>query len=170
MRIIAAVDKNWGIGYKNELLVRIPMDQKQFQALTMGRVIIMGRKTFESLPGGVPLSGRKNVVLTRDKNFNPKGVFVVHSVEECMELVETFREKGYRECDFYVIGGQKIYEQFLPMCDTAIITEINYEYKADAYLENLSKSPDWVMTDESDEMTYFDLEFYFRKYERKSSL
>ncbi|MCR5742939.1 MAG: dihydrofolate reductase [Lachnospiraceae bacterium] len=167
MRLIAAVDKNWGIGYKNELLVRIPMDQKQFQALTMGRVIIMGRKTFESLPGGVALRGRKNVVLTRDENFKAKDAYVVHSVDECLELIKTFKEKGYREDDIYVIGGQRIYEQFLPMCDTAIITEINYEYAADAYLDDLSKSPDWVMTDESDEMTYFDLEFYFRKYERR---
>ena len=128
MNIIAAVDKNWAIGKNNELLVRIPMDQKFFRETTTGKVVVMGRKTLESFPNGLPLKNRTN--------------------------------------DVYVIGGQKIYEQLLDECDVAHITKIDYAYDADAYFPNLDEKPEWKITADSEEQTYFDLEFYFYKYER----
>ena len=85
MNLIVAVDKNWAIGNKGNLLVSIPADQKLFRQETTGKVVVMGRKTLESLPGGAALKGRTNVVLTRDLNYKKKDVVIMHSMEETME-------------------------------------------------------------------------------------
>ena len=82
MNLIAAVDKNWGIGLKNRLLVSIPDDMKFFRQTTTGKVVVMGRKTLESFPGGKPLKNRVNVVLTSDLDYQVKDAVVVHSLEE----------------------------------------------------------------------------------------
>ena len=161
MNIIAAVDKNWAIGKNNELLVRIPMDQKFFRETTTGKVVVMGRKTLESFPNGLPLKNRTNIVLTGNKNYKVKDAIVVHSMEELHRELEK-----YDTNDVYVIGGQKIYEQLLDECDVAHITKIDYAYDADAYFPNLDEKPEWKITADSEEQTYFDLEFYFYKYER----
>jgi dihydrofolate reductase len=160
------VDENWGIGYNGRLLVQIPMDQKVFRQETMGKVVIMGRKTFEGLPGQRPLDGRINIVLSTKPDFAPKGVHVTRSVEETLALLERYKQKNCREEDIFVIGGEQIYRAFLPYCDTAHITQIEYKYTADTYMVNLEESDEWEMTDESDELTYFDVIFYFRKYQR----
>lgn len=162
MNLIAAVDKNWAIGKKGNLLVNIPADQELFRRETMGKVIVMGRKTFESLPGGQPLYGRTNVVLTHDPDYKPKGTTVFHSLEETMTFLSQFSAK-----DVYIIGGAEIYEQFLPYCDAADITYIDYTYEADTWFPNLDRDPEWEITAESDEQTYFDLCYEFRRYERK---
>ncbi|MBQ6833215.1 MAG: dihydrofolate reductase [Lachnospiraceae bacterium] len=162
MNLIVAVDKNWAIGNKGKLLVSIPGDQKMFREETMGKVIVMGRKTLESLPSGQPLMGRTNVVLTRNESFNKKGTVVFHTVEETLEYLKQFRPE-----DVYIIGGEEIYRQFLPYCDTAHVTWIDYAYEADTHFPNLDKDPEWHVTDESDEQTYFNLCYEFRKYERK---
>lgn len=161
MNIIAAVDKNWAIGKNNELLVRIPEDQKFFRETTTGKVVVMGRKTLESFPGGLPLKNRTNIVLTHNKNYKVKDVIVVHSLEELHQELEKYDSK-----DIFVIGGEKIYEQLLDECDVAHITKINYAYDADAYFPNLDERKEWKITADSEEQTYFDLEFYFYKYER----
>ena len=90
MKLIAAVDKNWAIGNKGQLLVSIPQDQKMFRDETMGKVIVMGRKTLESLPGAQPLYGRTNIVLTTDPDYRVKGASVCGSVEEVMELLRAY--------------------------------------------------------------------------------
>ena len=161
MNIIAAVDKNWAIGKNNELLVRIPMDQKFFRETTTGKVVVMGRKTLESFPNGLPLKNRTNIVLTQNPAYQVKDAIVVHSMEELHRELEK-----YDTNDVYVIGGQKIYEQLLDECDVAHITKIDYAYDADAYFPNLDEKPEWKITADSEEQTYFDLEFYFYKYER----
>ena len=161
MNIIAAVDKNWAIGKNNELLVRIPMDQKFFRETTTGKVVVMGRKTLESFPNGLPLKNRTNIVLTQNPAYQGKDAIVVHSMEELHRELEK-----YDTNDVYVIGGQKIYEQLLDECDVAHITKIDYAYDADAYFPNLDEKPEWKITADSEEQTYFDLEFYFYKYER----
>lgn len=161
MNIIAAVDKNWAIGKNNELLVRIPMDQKFFRETTTGKVVVMGRKTLESFPNGLPLKNRTNIVLTHNPAYQVKDAIVVHSMEELHRELEK-----YDTNDVYVIGGQKIYEQLLDECDVAHITKIDYAYDADAYFPNLDEKPEWKITADSEEQTYFDLEFYFYKYER----
>lgn len=118
MNIIAAVDKNWAIGKNNELLVRIPMDQKFFRETTTGKVVVMGRKTLESFPNGLPLKNRTNIVLTHNPAYQVKDAIVVHSMEELHRELEK-----YDTNDVYVIGGQKIYEQLLDECDVAHITK-----------------------------------------------
>ena len=146
MNLIAAVDRNWAIGKNNELLVRIPM----------------GRKTLESFPNGLPLKNRTNIVLTHNPNYAVKDAIIVHSLDELHEEL-----KKYNSEDIYVIGGEKIYEQLLDECDVAHITKIDYAYDADAHFPNLDEKPEWVVTADSEEQTYFDLEFYFYKYERR---
>mgnify|MGYP000581601421 FL=1 len=87
MKIIVAADKNWGIGKDNKLLVSIPADMKMFRQETTGKVCVMGRKTLESFPGGLPLKNRINIVLTRNENYKVKDAIIVHSIEELMEEV-----------------------------------------------------------------------------------
>ena len=161
MNIIAAVDANWAIGYRNELLVRIPNDQKWFQKVTTGKVVVMGRKTMETFPNGMPLKNRTNIVLTNDRTLRVKDAELVYGVEEFFEKL-----KKYDTNDVYVIGGESVYEELLPYCDTAYITKIDYTYQADRYFPNLDKDADWSIESESEEQTYFDLEYYFVKYVR----
>ena len=161
MNLIVAVDKNWAIGKENKLLVSIPQDMKFFRETTMGKVVVMGRKTLESFPGGQPLKKRTNIVITRDKNYSVKDAIVVHSVEEALEEL-----KNYNSEDVYVIGGDSIYRQMLPYCDVAHVTKIDHAYEADTYFPNLDEQADWLVTGVSDEQTYFNLEYEFVRYER----
>lgn len=163
MQLIVAVDSNWAIGKNNQLLVRIPMDQKFFRETTTGKVVVMGRKTLESFPNGLPLKNRTNIVLTRNPNYKVKDAIVVHNMDELHKEL-----KKYNSDDIFVIGGEKIYEQLLDECDTAHVTKINYAYDADAYFPNLDENPDWEITGDSEEQTYFDLEFFFYRYEKKA--
>ncbi len=162
MKAILSADKNWGIGNRGGLLIHIPSDMKFFREETTGHVVIMGRKTLESFPGGKPLANRTNVVLTRDQNYKgPAGVVVVHSVEEVLKLYEDWDQD-----DLYVIGGGMIYEALLPYCDTVYVTKIDYAYEADTFFPNLDEKPEWKMVWESEEQTCFDIEFAFTRYER----
>ena len=161
MNLIVAVDKNWAIGCGNKLLVSIPQDMKFFRETTMGKVVVMGRKTLESFPGGQPLKKRTNIVITRDKNYSVKDAIVVHSVEEALEEL-----KQYDEEDIYVIGGESIYRQMLPYCKVAHVTKIDHAYEADTYFPNLDEMDEWEITGVSDEQTYFNLEYEFVRYER----
>lgn len=162
MNLIVAVDKNWGIGYQNNLLVRIPADQRFFRETTTGKVVIMGRKTLESFPGGQPLKNRTNIVISKDNNYQVKDAIVVHSIEEALQKVEDIPTE-----DIYVIGGASIYEQMLPLCDTAHITKIDYAYQADTFFPNLDKMKEWQIVGESEEQTYYDLEYTFLCYKRQ---
>lgn len=159
MNVIVAVDKNWGIGKDNKLLVSIPSDMKFFREETMNKVVVMGRKTLESFPNGLPLKRRTNIVLTKDRNYKVKDAILVHSVEELMEEL-----KKYDSEDIYVIGGDSIYRQLLPYCDVAHVTKIDYAYEADSYFPNLDEMSDWTVERTSEELTYFDLEYMFVKY------
>ena len=162
MNVIAAVDSKWGIGNKRQLLVQIPADQKLFRQETTGKVIILGHRTLETFPQGMPLAGRTNIILSRDPDFKVKGADVVHSIEELMEEL-----KAYDSRDVYVVGGESIYQQLLPYCYTAHLTMIDHTYEADAHFTNLETDEEWVQTGESDEQTYFDLAYTFVKYERR---
>ena len=134
MNIIVSVDKKWGIGNKGKLLVSIPRDMKLFREETIGKVIIMGHNTLLSLPGAQPLSGRENIVLSKDKNLKIKGATVLHSIESCMEYL---KEKNIKDENVFVIGGESVYRDFLPYCNVAHVTYIDYEYEADRHFLNL---------------------------------
>lgn len=162
MNLIVAVDKNWAIGCKNRLLVSIPNDHKYFRQETLGKVVVLGRKTLETFPQGQPLKGRTNIILSKDKNYSVNGAVMVHSIEELLAEL-----KQYSSEDVYIIGGESIYRQMLPYCDTAHVTKIDHVYEADTYFPNLDASEEWEITADSEEQTYFDLVYYFIKYERK---
>ena len=146
MNLIVAADENWAIGNKNELLVRIPADQKFFRETTMGKVVVMGRT---------------NIVLTHDKKFRVPGALIVHDMEELHEEL-----KKYDSEDIYVIGGESVYRQLIDECDVAHVTKIDFAYDADAHFPDLDADPAWEITADSEEQTYFDLEYYFYRYER----
>ena len=128
MNIIVNVDKNWGIGYQNKLLNRIPEDMKFFRETTTGKVVVMGRKTLESFPNGLPLKNRTNIILSTNPRYEVRGAEVVHSKEELFESLKKYKDK-----EVYVIGGGQIYEMLLPYCRYAHVTKIDYSYAADTY-------------------------------------
>ena len=135
---------------------------KFFREKTMGHVVVMGRKTLESFPNGLPLKNRINIVLTANRSYKVKDAIIVHTKEELLEEL-----KKYDSNELYVIGGGSIYEMLIPYCDTAYITKIDHVYAADTYFPNLDQMDDWEMTEVSEEQTCFDLEYVFAKYERK---
>lgn len=161
MNLIVAVDKNWAIGLNNNLLVSIPADMKFFRDTTTGKVVVMGRKTLESFPGGQALKKRTNIVLTKNKDYKAKDVIVVHTVDALLEEL-----KKYDDEEIYVIGGESIYRQLLPYCNVAHVTKIDHAYEADTYFPNLDEMDDWEITGVSEEQTYFNLEYEFVRYER----
>ena len=127
----------------------------------MGKVVVLGRKTLQTFPQAMPLSGMTNIILSRNPSFFVKGAQVVHSLDELKLALEPFPSK-----DIYCIGGESIYRQLLPWCDTAHITRIDHGYEADAYFPNLDREPGWKITADSDEQTYFDMAYTFLMYER----
>lgn len=162
MNLIVAADKNWGIGKNNKLLVSIPADMKLFRQETTGKVVVMGRKTLESFPNGLPLKNCTNIVLTRNEHYDGKGALVLHTIEDVLEEIGK-----YPSDQVYCIGGDSIYRQFLPYCNVAHVTKINFAYEADSFFPNLDEMPEWEVTARSEEQTYFDLEYEFVKYEKK---
>lgn len=162
MNLIVAVDKNWAIGYQNKLLVSIPADMRYFRDVTTNKVVIMGKNTLESFPGGKPLKNRTNIVIALEKDYKVNDAIVVYSIEEALEEL-----KKYKTEDVYVIGGASIYKQLLPYCHVAHITKIDYAYQADTYFPNLDEMEDWVLAEETEEQTYYDLAYTFCRYERR---
>lgn len=161
MNLIVAVDENWAIGNKNELLISIPADHKFFRQETTGKVVVLGRKTLETFPQGLPLKNRTNIIMSTNRNYQVKDAVVVHDLEELLAELSKYADQ-----DVYVVGGESIYRLLLPYCDTAHVTKIDHAYEADAYFPNLDEMPEWRITADSEEQTYFDITYHFLKYER----
>jgi len=134
MNAIVVVDKNWAIGKDGGLLVHLSGDLKYFKEKTWGKVTIQGRKTLESFPGGKPLPGRTNVILTRNTELKPEGCIVFNSKEDVIKYAADFPSE-----DVFVSGGADIYKQFLDDCDTFYVTKIYDEFEADRYFPNLDE-------------------------------
>lgn len=162
MNLIVAADNNWAIGNKDKLLVSIPNDQKHFREETTGKVVVLGRKTLSTFPQGLPLKNRTNIILSSNPQYTVKDALVVHSLDELLEEL-----KKYPSEDIYIIGGESVYRQMLPYCDTAHVTKIDHVYQADTYFPDLDKDPEWEITADSDELTYFDIPYRFLRYEKK---
>ena len=162
MNLIVAVDNHWAIGNKNQLLISIPNDHKHFREETTGKVVVLGRKTLETFPQGLPLKNRTNIILSTKKDFQVKDAIVVSDIEELEVNLANEDKSGV-----YVIGGETIYRQMLPYCDVAYITKIDYAYDADAHFPDLDNDPEWELAEESDEETYFNVCYTFCKYVRK---
>lgn len=144
MNIIVAVDKNWGIGYKGDLLTKIPEDLRRFKELTYRKIVVMGRKTYESLPKH--LDGRHNIVLTSNLNYrSEKGrIQICTSLSNTLLYLDYLLDIGnYSTNDIFIIGGGKVYETFLPFCDKVYLTKIYKEYEADTFFPNLDKATGW---------------------------
>ncbi|MBQ0138037.1 MAG: dihydrofolate reductase [Kurthia sp.] len=122
--LIVAHDKNHVIGLNNDMPWHLPGDLAYFKRMTMGKPIIMGRNTFESI--GRALPGRRNIVITRNTNYTAEGAEVVHSLQEAINLVKDVEE-------IMIIGGQQIFTEALPLANRLYITEIDYEFEGDTY-------------------------------------
>lgn len=163
--LMAAVDRNWGIGNKGQMLTVIPADQKLFRQETTGKIIVMGYKTFMTLPAKRPLDGRINIILTK-KNISIKGAEICSSVEETLTRIDELkRENNLADEDVVIIGGETVYREFLPFCETAKITWIDFSYVADTHMVDLDKEG-WKLIKQSDEQTFFNLCYEFREYKK----
>ncbi len=163
MQAIVAVDSNWAIGNKGQLLVSIPADQKDnFRRRTLEKTIIYGRKTLETFPQKIVLPKRRNIILSTKPDYEVRNAEVAHNKEELFELI-----KDEDPDDVFIIGGASVYKEFLDDCDRCIVTFIDKVYEADAFFPNLDKLPEWEMVDESDEQVYFDITYTYRIYEKR---
>jgi dihydrofolate reductase len=133
--IIAAMDRNRGIGIGNQIPWRLPADLKRFRELTMGHHLIVGRKTFESI--GKALPGRQTIIVTRDRAYSQAGCLVVHSIEEAIDLA---RERG--EDEIFICGGAEIYAQAMGFADAMYLTLVDAEVVADAFFPAFDER-DW---------------------------
>jgi dihydrofolate reductase len=159
MKAILSADMNWGIGYKGNLLMRVPEDMAYFKKMTTGKVVVMGRGTFESLPGMRPLKDRINIVLTRHGNFDDKGLIV------CRSLDELFLElKKYPPGDIFNIGGESVYTLLLLYCSEAYVTRFEREFEADRHFPDLDAMENWKLVSESGRNMYNGMGYRFLKY------
>lgn len=158
MFAIVAADENWGIGKDGSLLVRIPADLKRFQALTMGHPVILGRKTLSTFPGGKPLPGRKNLVLSRNPEFCPEGCAVFRDLDGLLSAAPK---------DSFVIGGGDVYRQLLPWCETVYVTRLSRRFPADSFFPDLDRDPDWIRVNSAAPLSHDGLEFRYDTYQKK---
>ena len=161
MELIVVVDRNWAIGKDGDQLVYIPEDLKRFQTLTMGHPVILGRRTLATFPGGRPLKGRRNLILSRDSTFRPEGAEVYASLEEVL---------SHAPEDSFVIGGASVYRALLDACAVAHVTWIDGEFPADTWFPNLDEQADWVLAEEEGPYVSGALSYSYRTYRRRSGL
>ncbi len=158
MKVIAAVDENWAIGRNGDQLIYISEDLKHFKALTTGHPVILGRKTLATFPGGRPLKGRRNLILSRDPGFAPPEAEVFSSLEELLAAAPQ---------DAFVIGGASVYQALLDRCDTACITRIEAAFPgADCWFPNLDERPEWKIAEEGPVLEEKGVRFRYVTYER----
>lgn len=170
MKLVVAVDNEWGIGNKGDLLAHIRADLRYFQSLTKGNVVILGSKTLATFPNGQVLKNRENIVLSRNLDYSPEGAIMARSADELFEIL-----KNYNDDDVYVIGGSMIYSQLLPYCDTAYVTKFMKSFEKDAFFPNLDNMSEWELVSEGETQisnpetdSEANLTFTFCIYKRKS--
>lgn len=162
---IVCADKNWGIGYNGDLLVKIPEDMKHFKELTMGETVIMGRKTYDSLPVK-PLPNRENIVITRTLNNSDCYCYTLEQTKNVLNFVINC-DDTVKINNMFIIGGGQIYKELLPYCEKVYVTEIDHEFEnVDTYFPNLDEMPDWWLIERSEEKEYNGIKYRFSVYER----
>ncbi|MGH1470499.1 MAG: type 3 dihydrofolate reductase [Cellvibrionaceae bacterium] len=137
LSLIVATDENWAIGLDNKMPWHLPADLKYFKKMTMSKPIIMGRKTFESI--GKALPGRKNIVVTRKKNWTSEGVIVVHTFNDALQIGASFALNDKSE-EVMVIGGAQIYNEALPKAQRVYLTRIHAEFVGDTFFPELDEN------------------------------
>lgn len=164
MKLIVAAARNWAIGHKGGLLFDLPEDMEFFRSTTLNKVIVMGRKTLLSFPGGEPLKNRINIVLTEDNNFKKEGCIILHSYRELFqELLK------YNDHEVYLVGGGKIYNDLYPYCSEALITKVDSVNDADTYLHNFDNDENWFLSYASEVHENNGLKFTFNTYKNLST-
>lgn len=163
MNAIVAVTQDWGIGRDNELLVRISPDLRRFKALTWGKTVILGRRTLQSMPGGVPLKGRETIVLSRSPDLDAGGARICRSVEELQRVI---KEKD--PDSLFVIGGESVYRALLPYCSQVYVTQVRAAFPADRFFPNLDELPDWRLEEAGPWQTDGETQFRYAVYRRTS--
>jgi len=157
--IIAAACQNNALGKNNKLIWHLSDDLKRFKKLTLGGYIIMGRKTFESLPGILP--ERQHIVITRNPEFQAEGIVVVQSLEQALDLIPSDKEA-------FVVGGGEIYKQAIDIADKIELTRVHHQFEADTFFPEIDLSK-WELTDSEfhpkDKKHLYD--FTFETYVRK---
>ena len=165
MKAIVAVDQNWAIGKDGQLLGHLSPDMKRFRELTKGKIVIYGRKTLETFPGAKPLPYRQNIILSRNPDYQVEGAVTVHSVKELEETLKGLSGE-YDKDDRIVIGGDSIYRQLLPLCDTVLVTRVERTYDADAWFPNLDEDPEWECRITGELQEYEGIPYHFDDYYR----
>jgi len=163
MKLIVAVNSNWGIGKGNDLLYHLPSDMKFFRSATKDNIIVIGRKTLESFPNAKPLPYRTNVVLTRDKNYIAEDTIIFNNTEDVLEYT-----KNNSDRETYICGGEEIYKLFLPYCEEALVTKIEDDCDAEKFMPNLDKDENWELFEKSEPLTENGLSFCFCTYKNKN--
>ncbi len=138
MNLIVAVDREWGIGYKGDLLARVRADLMNFKNLTTGKTVVYGSNTLATFPGGKPLKNRRNIVMHPSPDFTVDGAITAHSIDELLEII-----KDTDSDDVFIIGGASMYRQMLPYCDRAYVTKFEKVFDKDVSIPNLDLSDEW---------------------------
>ncbi len=162
MNLIVAADNKWGIGRDGGLLASIPTDMKYFKDHTTGKVVVMGRKTLESMPGKRGLPKRTNYVLTTNPDYEAERCIVVNSEDELWEELEQ-----YDPDDVFLIGGAALYNKFYRMCDRLYVTKMDADLNADTFIVNFDEDSGYAVVSESEPVTENGITFRFVVYERR---
>ncbi len=157
MKLIVAADRNWAIGKDGDQLAYIPEDLKRFRTLTLGHAVILGRRTLATFPGGRPLPGRDNLILSRDPAFRPAQARVFASREALLAAAPE---------DAFVIGGAQVYRLLLEVCTTAYVTRLERAFPADVWFPDLDADPDWERAEEEGPFDYEGLAYRYVTYRR----
>ena len=162
MKLILAADQNWAIGKDGGLLCHLPGDLKFFKEKTSGKTVVMGRPTLESLPGGKPLPKRENIVLTTNEAYQKEGVTVAHSEAELDQILA-----GRNTDEVMIMGGGKVYRDFLDRCDTCYITKIYETFEgADTHFVDLDALGEFKVVWESEVQEENGIRYQFFEYRR----
>ncbi|MBE6852701.1 MAG: dihydrofolate reductase [Ruminococcus sp.] len=164
MNIIAAADLDMGIGCNGNLLYDIPEDKAFFKAMTLGNTIIMGRKTFESLPFK-PLPDRRSIILTKNKSYYHKDIELCHDMDSLFNLISDIPTEK-----IFVIGGEQIYRSLLGYCDTAFITKVYARKEADSFIPDFDSMDEWHISEKSELKNHNGIFYRFITYKRTQSI
>lgn len=164
MNFIVAVTQDYAIGKNNDLLFHLPSDLAYFKEQTINKILVMGERTYHSLPKR-PLPKRVNIVLSDNPNFNEEGIIIVRSVNELFNIL-----KNYNTEDVFVSGGASIYNLLMDYCDKAYITKIEKTVPADTYIRNIEETGNWKEIFSSEEKEENGLKFRFKVFKNLKKL
>ena len=160
MNSIVVVDRNWAIGKDNHLLFSLPADMKRFRSLTLGGTVILGRRTLDSFPGGKALPGRRNIVVSRNVDFDREGCEVATNLKAALDLAADTEDDK-----LWIIGGGSVYTALLSHCKRVYLTKVDAVAEdADTFFPNLDKLPAWEVERTSDPVTENGVTYRFIDY------